>query len=551
MGTIDYTRRAAGLGNIRGAAPRQIANTSAAWRGLGNLGQGLASLGQSVGNVAVNLSAQDYRRREEARRAGLRAQLVKMYDDIMMNGYDQDSPTQPDFGEHHDGLLTRKGNAAEGVREDFRTAWNGIREKFVQGTDYPDDTRAWLQATMDSMEADADRRLSGHLMVEREKFQLGELQAGLESWVKTAADKGFDADSVSAIGSAATSYFSRVYGGDTMKASEAATDFVNKTIVDYVKGRISTADSDEEINTALGKLREFGIDKETRRALTDLGNRKSESIEANRLKEATDAINAAYDEKEVATFIPGKDGEQDPNTWPNTLREWAKDPELQRLNPKRALAYMNEAQSLDAAAARKTEAAAEQAHKVRIESIYRDIVMIEFLRASGGRNEAEIRELQRRANQAIRADFVAGRMTGKEYEVLNGRLKKELNEQQQMALREFYHSFGVTASNLALGANGSLTAGDQNFLRSTMFYTFDGVDAESEACQIDYASLVQMGDDVVRTLDTMGEGAYRPEIVREAIRKTKANWLKENDMDARRSLLIKTLRDTQRESLMK
>ena len=260
-------------------------------------------------------------------------------------------------------------------------------------------------------------------------------------------------------------------------------------------------------------------------------------------REARQAVGRDFTESELKL----RDVPQE--LWADAYESMGKDETLRKADPKRAMAYMDAANEMRAAASKAKEKASADAIKANEENLARSLATLDLLKADGSLPQDSANEAQAAIWRKFRALSLGKGLSPAFMRSFETRLSGQLSDQESAAMRKFYQAFGFSAE-LDKGGEPTATARKEAKKDSEDYYApleEDGVRLESRKTRVKAADLLSYGDTLLRTLRALGPDMNREGVVDREIARLKTGWIK-GELDKNRDATVRSVMNMQREA---
>lgn len=262
------------------------------------------------------------------------------------------------------------------------------------------------------------------------------------------------------------------------------------------------------------------------------------------------AVSKRFNEKELKL----RDVPQE--RWADAYEAMGRDETLREADPKRAMAYMDAAREMRAAASKaKVKAAADAIKakekaataeiKANEENLARALATLDLLKMEGSLPQDDANEAQAAIWRKFRALSLGKQLSPSFMQSFEARLSSQLSDQEANAMRKFYQAFGYKGE---VNARGEIPASDRKSDTSDYAAPRTPGDRHSENYfRIPAAELFVYGDTLLRTLRALGPDINREGVVEKEIARLKTDWGK-RQYDKNRDATVRSVMDMQREA---
>ena len=563
MATVDYSRRGARLQN-HGAVQKAAApvvpdfmsgvDRTGAWerayaregRAWDEIARGGAELGRSILALDALLQGRE-NERKVAKAAGM---VMNIHDGNLTN------PERGDDGLAI-GLLNRTGEECADLPQEGHDSLTRTVRAVSEELELTDKQVEMLKDRLSSYAMSCMGRLRARRQSEIARVQVEDAKALYEADVRTIAD-GNNSDAMYEAALADYGRFLELAGVRGERGKLARDTFVRTLFAADVKRTVSGLGSEEAFDAAIEDAekrpeslfmgnsvlkREMGgeVGKELHaQLLREMREERDRFVGRKRHERALQAerVKGGFVNRELEMM--GQD--RPPTEWVAFYRECGEDPELQEASPETALQYMKHAERLERAL-RKSESDQTE------ETLGRRMTNLMVMEANG---ERELNGNRIAAEQAaIWRDYQVALHAGKLSENFAGtflnRIRNRLVDQERVAMREFYASFGWHGD---LGRDGEPSAKDRkDWAKERVLAPVDETapltgDVASGR-KLTGAQMFDLGDTFLRELRAMGPEAYRPEVMKTMIGEIKARRMA-RDFNGNRDFLAWKMLNIQR-----
>lgn len=295
------------------------------------------------------------------------------------------------------------------------------------------------------------------------------------------------------------------------------------------------------------------LDGDNRKALLEAVDRSERIWKAGRdadEREARQAVDRSFTARELSL----RDVPQE--LWAEHYEQMGRDEVLRNVDPKRAMAYMDTASEMRAAAAKAKERASADAEKARArardeavkaneEGLSRSFAVVELMKMDGSIPQDQADEAQAAIWRKFRTLSLGGGVSPSFMHSFGNRLSGQLSDQETNAMRKFYQAFGFKGD---LSEKGEVPASVRKSDTTDYYAPRKEGDRHSDNYfRIPAADLFQYGDTLLRTLRALGPDMNREGVVEREISRLKTDW-KKREYDANRAATVKSVMDMQREA---
>lgn len=191
------------------------------------------------------------------------------------------------------------------------------------------------------------------------------------------------------------------------------------------------------------------------------------------------------------------------------------DPVLRELAPETALKYLETARRMEEAMEKGKADATE-------ESLSRRLTWNLFCQADGRYDAGKIAADQAEIWRDYKTALMAGAISDTFARSFQGRLQKNLTDQEVKAMRSFYAAFGYIGE---LDGEGRVSAGVQKENEWTRYYVPENPEyPRGHKPTVKGSELFSLGESFLRTMRELGPEAYRPEVMEKVISRIKSEW---------------------------
>lgn len=241
--------------------------------------------------------------------------------------------------------------------------------------------------------------------------------------------------------------------------------------------------------------------------------------------------------------------------WAGVYEDMGRDESLRKADPRRAMAYMDAASEIrkaaKVAAARAKEdetkgraKAAEAQVKANEDALATALSRLQVLRLDGSVSQEEENDAQAAIWRRFRVEAMRGGIGEPFMRSFQSRLQSQLSDQEKAAMRRFYREFGFTGE---IASDGRVPAAERKLVRSEDFYAPHEDGADTDGREMSAADLFAYGEDLLRTLRSLGPDMNREGVVEREIARLKTDWLKAG-FSANRDATVRSILDMQREA---
>jgi len=324
---------------------------------------------------------------------------------------------------------------------------------------------------------------------------------------------------------------------NSLQQCEAPEDF--DKVEEAVKGGLKDALPDLIADNLPGGSRT--VDGEYRKAL--LGEVKKEKRMFLAEKDAAEreerqAVGREFTERELKL----RDVPQE--FWAEAYDAMGRDPTLQKVDPKRAMAYIDAANEMRTAASKAKEKASADAIKGNEENLARSLATLDLLKMEGSLSQDDANDAQAAIWRKFRALSFGNQLSPSFMRSFETRLSGQISDQEANAMRKFYQAFGFS-TELDKGGEPTATARKAAKKDSESYYApleEDGKKVESRKTRIKAADLMAYGDTLLRTLRALGPDMNREGVVEREIARLKTGWMK-GEIDKNRDATVRSVMD--------
>lgn len=247
-----------------------------------------------------------------------------------------------------------------------------------------------------------------------------------------------------------------------------------------------------------------------------------------------------------------------PEKWAESYERLGRDENLKRLDPARAMRYLDTARDIRAAekkaaqkAAENASAAAEKARTRKIKATEEELsgllCRLQILELDGTVPQDVSNEAQAEIWRRFRVESLRGGVSPGFMQSFGKRMSTRLSEQEASAMRRFYAAFGYTGET---SGDGGVPQTAKKEMDGIDFYApveKDGTKVEDSSTEVKGRDLFDYGETLLRTLRSLGPEMNRMGVVDAEIARLKTQWLK-GKLSENRDASVRHIMDIQREA---